>query len=321
MKIFVLGWYNHHNVGDESYKTTFPKLFKSHTLTFSDKISDLKDESLIILGGGNILKKYFIDELKKVNNKRIIGFSIGMEENIEIPDNLFEHIYARDFKTIELLKSKNIPCSYVPDAAFCLEPKETNYINNHLKSENLDVCSKKITVVLNSYILYNNSNSLSRDFINFHKFSNDFTKIIDENNHNFIFLPFGTSMPVDDRTINSWVASKCKYHKKNLIIFDRINYQECLNIIYSSDLVISTRLHSSIFSFISGTPFIDITHHSKNEEFLKTIKKEENSISFWDFNSYKMKSLINNLIGKKHKEYLYYQEKLQEVANAIYFGE
>lgn len=326
MNIFALGWYGHNNLGDESYKDTFRALFPQHNFTFLDHIKKdvVENSEVVFLGGGNVLRPAYLRELEKIKDKRIFGFSIGMEESVEISPNLFEHVYARDEKTINTLEKMNVPCTMIPDAAFILQgnPDEGNeWLTNKFKQEKLDLYEKVIVVVINSYILHGNLSSLARDSVTFLKFSYDLARIADETNASFVFLPFGTSMPIDDRAANSWVASKCKYWKKNLVIFDRINYRTALNIISAANLTISSRLHSSIFSYVTGTPFIDVTHHSKNELFLKSIQKEKFSVPFWNFDSDKMRGLIGDLIDQpKHQEAAKIAQTVWDRVNAISFA-
>lgn len=326
MNILTMGWYDHNNLGDESYKDTFCSLFPQHNFIFSDNPKkELIDKcDVVLLGGGNVIKQAYLDELQKIKNKPIYGFSIGMEdENLNIPPKLFKHIYARDENTLNILKKKKIPCSYFPDSAFILQgnaEEGRHWLKAKYKQENLDLYENVIAIVVNSYILHNNLSSLARDSVAFLKFSYDLARIADETNASFVFIPFGTGMPIDDRVANGWVASKCKYWKKNLVIFDRINYKTALNIISSANLTISSRLHSSIFSYVAGTPFIDITHHSKNEFFLKSIGKQHLSVPFWNFDIDKVRILIDDMMSQpKHKEATPLTQKVWNDVSTIHF--
>jgi polysaccharide pyruvyl transferase WcaK-like protein len=325
MKILVLGWYGHHNIGDESYKETFRSLFPNHELTFTDSLKEslVGQNDVIILGGGNVLRQGFLNQLQGIQ-KPIYGFSLGMEELPQCDLSFFKHIYTRDIVTLEKLKELNIPCSFIPDAALILEPNAAagkSWLEKKFADEKCDLYSNIVTVVVNSYMLNGSLNGLARDAFSFIKFSYDFARVIDETPASFVFVPFGTQLPFDDRVANSWVAAKCKYWKKNLVVFDRLNYQETLNVIAASNLTISSRLHSSIFSFVAGTPFIDVTHHSKNNLFLQLIGKSENSINFWQFDSEELKDKINKLMYlPKHEECKMFKQQIWETVDAIRFA-
>ncbi len=145
---------------------------------------------------------------------------------------------------------------------------------------------------------------LSRDYLQLQKVIFDLAKLADETNASFVFFPMSTGMPWDDRITNGMIAGKCKFWKKNLMIFNPLDVQQTLDLISSLDVVISTRLHSSIFSLISEVPFIDLTHHDKNLGFLKTVGLEDNSINYWEFDYKELKDKLNKI------------ERLKEIKNA-----
>lgn len=326
MEVLTLGFYDKSNHGDETYKDTFKNLFPQHNFTFVNQLNEelINKSEVVLLGGGNVLRKHYINELKKVKNKKIYAYSVGIEEDNINDLHIFEHIYARDYKTIDILKNNNINCTFIPDAALTLSGNPINgtkIINEMFKKNDLDLYSKKIAVIINSYMSHSSSDSLSRDVFNFMKFSYDIAKTIDETPASFIFIPFSTQSPNDDRSSNSWIASKCKFWKKNHVIYDKISYLNALDIIAACDLTISSRLHSSVFSYVTGTNFIDLTHHSKNESFLNVIGKSNNSISYWNFDNRILKNKINELINvQKHKEYEYWNDFIKNETVKIQFN-
>ena len=325
MKLLVLGWYDHHNIGDESYKLTFKNLFPQHSLTFvnSLKKEDVDECEAIILGGGNVIRKGFIEQLQKYPHKKIFALSAGIEEDPTQDLSFFKHIYARD-KNTAIVLGKKIPCSFIPDTALTLIGNEElgrKWIKEKFQSEKHDLYENVIVVVVNSYMLNGGLENLARDAFTFIKFSYDFARTIDETPASFIFVPFGTGLPSDDRVSNAWVASKCKYWKKNYVVHERLDVETILNIMAASNMAISSRLHSSIFSFACGLPFIDITHHSKNSLFLEMIGQKDNSISFWNLDNTLLKTKIYETMQlPKHTEHEKYKEMIREKANAIRFN-
>jgi polysaccharide pyruvyl transferase WcaK-like protein len=95
------------------------------------------------------------------------------------------------------------------------------------------------------------------------------------------------------------ISSRCKFWKKNLVIYDRLTVQKTLDMISTFDAVINTRLHSGIFSLISGVPFVDLTHHDKNKNFLETCGLQDFGISYWSFGSVQLASLLNRMLAEK----------------------
>ncbi len=239
-EVNVIGFYGHSNVGDESYKLAFPKLFPNYNFHFSDKITN--PDWTTILGGGNVCSDHFLTQANLAKKKYAISVG-GIDSRLEN----FDGVYVRD--------EQKIPNSIlIPDLAFCLEPERERGIEL-LKNlfNGRDLYEKKIGVIINSYLCVGDSN-LARDEALFQYFSYNLARIMDNTNASFIFIPFGTNH-FDDRIPNSWISGKCKWWKKNLVIFEQFCPQTTLNIVSACDAVISMRLHSSIFSTISNVPF------------------------------------------------------------------
>lgn len=56
MKVFVFGWYDHGNIGDESYKLSFTSIWPEHNFIFGEKFSET-DFDLCIIGGGDVIRE------------------------------------------------------------------------------------------------------------------------------------------------------------------------------------------------------------------------------------------------------------------------
>lgn len=325
MKLAVLGWYDHQNIGDDSYKLTFPKCLPGNEFRFTDLLTenDIKWCDAVILGGGNVFKEDFLRQLRGLS-KPVYGLSVGVESdfNAYVP---FKHVWARENKSLELLKKNGVPCSLCPDLAFALQGNANSgkqWLVNRFKDEKLDLYSRVVVMVVNNYLIHGHPQSLSRDAFHFMDFSYKLAKVCDDLPASIVFVPFGSSGNCDDRVASSWVSNKCKWWKKNLVIYDRLSVQNTLDLIAASDTVVSTRLHSSIFAYSCGVPFVDITHHSKNMSFLELINRKEQSVSFWDFNVPEVHSKIcKNLTLSKDTEADKYRKLIQETLHAVRFSE
>lgn len=321
MKIFVLGWYNHDNVGDESYKIAFPLVFPQHNFTFSDRIPvNIHEYQAIILGGGNVLKPYFLEQLKNLNLP-IYAISVGCEkENVlNIP---FTRIITRDHWSEQIINLQQ-PCDFMPDLAFIMQPdpiKGKEWIEKEFKNKKLLKYEKIVTIVINGY-LASSPKLLARDMLSFMNVSYSLAQIADNTNASFVFVPFGTGFDADDRMTNSWTASKCKFWEKNLLIYDSLNPQLALDIISASNLCISSRLHSSIFAYNANVPFIDITHHDKNAGFVDLVKAE--SVNYWDFSKEKINCFLETYLWKPNvvSQSVDFKELIRNKTNAICFGQ
>jgi len=296
-RVNIIGWYNRKNCGDESYKEAFPKLFPQYDFVFSD--CPVKNADAYIIGGGDVLTKKLLQSLLSIDKPKHI-MSVTVSEDFS-PDLLkgYRTIIVRDKNSRERLKKIGIEALLYPDFSFCLDyNKERGHalvqdlftINKH------ELYQNKIGIVINGHILPPHGASAFEQS-RFERFAFDLAIAIDQIPASFVFIPFSTKQPWDDRISNGIVASRCKWWKKNAIFFDDLSVKDTIDIVSSCNAFISTRLHSSIFSTATEVPFIDITHNHKNKYFLETIGYQKNSIGFTDFSSAKMVSLAKNLLS------------------------
>lgn len=317
--INAIGWYGHKNIGDESYKLAFPEVFPNYNFVFSDKA--IPDQQSYILGGGDVVSEDFLKTIKNYKNKHIISATISKKTNLSD----FENVFVRDNWSLSNCLNKR--AILMPDIAFGLTPNINDgqkMITELFKSVGHDHYRKVFIVVINSYLMSDYVGN-NRDFLAFQNFSNHFGKFMDNTDASFLFLPFGRGMPHDDRISNAWVSSKCKWWKKNVVVYDVLSVQETLNIISASDLVISSRLHSTIFSCLCSVPFIDITHGHKNRIFLETANLSHYSLPYEEINhvnlGVKSKSVVGNFTVKEELNKVTALQKglLSEFSKNIHF--
>lgn len=311
--IHIRGWYGHQNLGDESYKLTFPLLFgDSYRLNFSDSYSLQDPHDVVCLGGGDIFSTEFTKPLLE-HDKKCIAVSITLPDApCEQSLNKMSLIAVRDRASYNLIKDrKNAYYCYCPDIAFLLSGNAYNgkeILKSLFDAEKRDLYENVIVVVVNSHLLAKPSD-IVRKHIAFDNLCFKLSEAFDNTNASFIFLPFSTHMPWDDRVSNGIVASRCKFWKKNLVVYDRLGVQDTIDIMSASNGVISTRLHSSIFSCVANVPFIDITHNHKNHNLLKDLELQDMSISYDQVSFEKLNQKLTELI----KEPMYMIEKLKQV--------
>jgi polysaccharide pyruvyl transferase WcaK-like protein len=319
----VLGWYDHANVGDEAYKLAFPLLFPDYNFEFVENISDDEVPDAIILGGGDVFRLGFTEQIRKLpESVRKLAVSISLSDTSDLPAlELFEKVIVRDYMSLDFAKQ----AVYCPDFTFVLEPDVKagrEWLEYKFHEIGHELYGNVVVCVISNYLSFSKLDRLARDLTTFLKLSQDVAQVADEIPASFVFLPFSTKSPWDDRVSNAWLSDRCKYYEKNLVVWERISVQMTLNIIAASNACVSTRLHSSIFSTISGVPFIDLTHHTKNLGFLETIGKTEWSMPFWEFSIRDFKTLLNQFLSKpnysaSHKNYARQAKEQLRVATLL----
>lgn len=298
--ISISGWFGRGNCGDEAYLTAFPLVFPDIDFSFYPHPNIPQNNDPIIMGGGDIVYKKWVDLIKqKENKKHLVSVSLSSCDCLLELDNIFDQIIVRDVDSLNKLKSVGITKGKLfPDLAFSLQGDREygkKLTKEMFDKAGHDLYSKLVVVVVNSYLM-GKTDGLTREELSFQKFSMDLATICDDTSASFLFLPFSCNPPYDDRASNAWISSKCKFWKKNLAVYDKLTPYQILSIFTAADYAITSRLHASIFSIISHTPFYDVTHHSKNTSMLRTFHLEDCSGSYWKFDSEKLKShLMNNL--------------------------
>lgn len=300
--ITALGWYNKNNCGDESYKLAFPLVFPDYEFRFTEKLTPeiIGTSDAFILGGGDILSGGYLDQLAFVNKPKHI-VSVSANNGIDVNKLVnFDNIIVRDNKSLDILKHKGITAKYKPDVAFALTPdpmRGRRIIRKEFLAQKKEQYDKTVAVIINGFLADAEGNHYDvRKFINFHKLAYDLGHVFDYTAASFVFVPFGQQLPWDDRTTNMWVAQKCKFHQKNIVIWNETSVQNVLDIIAGTNAVISTRLHSTIFSMVAKTPFIDIVHNHKNSWLLETVGKQQFSIPYDSFDSEKVKATLKQIL-------------------------
>src|SRR5581483_6413019 len=231
-------------------------------------------------------------------------------------------IIVRDLESVRILQSKNISCSYYPDVAFVLEGDLENgrdIIKSEFKKQQRDLYNKVVVVVINGFLSDQQGNAYDvRKFLAFQKLSYDLGHVMDYTPASFVFVPFGQHLPWDDRVTNGLVAQQCKFWKKNLVFWKELSVQDILDILAAADAVISTRLHSTIFSIATLTPFIDIIHNHKNAWLIETLNKKNWSMSYEAFEKENGKAMLKNIFdGRRVKEI---EQLLQGQRQLLYKG-
>lgn len=303
--VTALGWYDKHNIGDESYKLAFPTVFPDYEWHFTDKLTPevVGQSDALVLGGGDIMSDPFLNQLAFIDKpKHIISTSATARTDVNKLVG-YQNIIVRDFNSVEMLKQKGVQAKYKPDVAFALTPdrmRGKRLIRKEYSSQKRDLYEKVIIVIMNGYLADAESNSYDvRKFIDFHKLAYDLGHISDHTPASFMFIPFGQMFPWDDRVPNIWVAQKCKFWQKNLVVWNEPSVQNILDMISAADAVISTRLHSTIFSLVGVTPFIDIIHNHKNSALLNSIEKNNYSLPYEAFDIEKAKKMLKGYLFER----------------------
>jgi polysaccharide pyruvyl transferase WcaK-like protein len=171
-KFFILGYYNHNNIGDEQYKLSFQYLFQQFrtvavdSIEFidCDKLSNavIGEKDIIILGGGDILNPYFLDKIHSVFSSKpnkILAVSVGLPYTGTIIQtdklSIIDYLFIRTKQDKELLSQYFLPerIFFLPDISYFLV-KSLEFIEDDMREK------KGAMEIINGYLEYIKENEL-----------------------------------------------------------------------------------------------------------------------------------------------------------------
>lgn len=101
-------------------------------------------------------------------------------------------------------------------------------------------------------------------------------RLIEELNAHVYFLPQVIAEPHDDdRKVARRVLSLMKESDRTVVIEDDLPIHDLIFLISSMDLVIATRFHSAILSFLGGVPVVAIEYEHKTSGIMKQMGLDE----------------------------------------------
>lgn len=270
MNFLIIGYYDRSNLGDESYKITFPKYFPNFNFTFisiddcKNKLSSFYDDfDGIIVGGGDLFNDYFyniydhiLEHFKKI--KIAVSVGIPFSPNFKYLRH-FDHVFIRNYEDLRSVQKMigSTKVHFMPDLAFTLTvPKHIHPVDN---------CKKKCGV-----FLINNLIKFPFVVSNLEKLL-----LLISNDYDLIFYRFNYSNNSDDdQFINNLISRNLidKYHVP--IIVDNQQYTvDCmLESISRLDFAICLRFHSHIFCMLNDVPFMSISSTKKTKSLMNYAK-------------------------------------------------
>ena len=282
--ILCTGFYCRSNLGDDIFHIIFNSIFTKLNQDFNlISLDDCKEiptnTSTIVLGGGEILNKYFLEKLQNLCEKskfngKIIAYSCELPVGDIIPQiNLIDWFVLRNKNDVDRLRNhfnSDTFVEYFPDIVCSLN--KLNFISE-------PVTSNKIVTVCLARSIYKSNPSYEfylKKFVLFLKF-------IHRLGYSIHLLPFNTSNSntESDLLINHDIDQLCKQNNftvTNIVPNSHITsllLTQAIQQISSSDFTICSRYHAHILSAVCGKPIFSIPHTKKAKEQMITFGLEE----------------------------------------------
>jgi len=286
--VVIIGYYNHYNTGDEQYKNTFKKLIYNvlglshYSLKFIDcdtlknpKLHTFNDDDIIIVGGGDILNDYFLNNIINTfngKNNKIYGISVGIPYLDILTSNklkIFDKIYLRTRQDIEKLQKMcpTVDIQYIPDISYLITntqgTQDIELNNNHYIHLKNNIKKKIVCLSLSRHIFNKQYQTQYNSIIV--QFS-IFIKYLITSNYHVVFVPFNTNnnnSSENDIIIHNDIMNELKqsheYVQENITnIQMKLSEEEIIDIYKLCYFVIPMRFHACLFSIYAQKPFLPV---------------------------------------------------------------
>ena len=287
MKVNIIGWYDKNNCGDESFKYVFNDIFKGNEIFYTTQ-EIIEDCDYYILGGGDVVKKFYLESIPNDKRFMCIGVGLGYEsESLLLKEKNVSIVYTRNKEDVEILKSIGIESKYTPDIVFNLQ--KPNTINEKLESD-LPKLGILLTDHANPSVVNTNQKELS--YNEFFKW--ELAESLDELSkyYKIYFISLSDYYYAYDEKMSLDTQTRMKNGYKSILLKETKSPLRTMDIIQQMDIVITMKFHGIIFSTICNTPFINIGLSRKTNKFC-----EENGLSELSFspNTFNKTDLIKKI--------------------------
>lgn len=309
-KIVSLGWFGHHNCGDEAFKDALQILFPEVEFIFISNlranIDLINRNDYLLVGGGNIVSKEFLKGLELVKKPySFIGVGLTPDSHLEVLSKA-ELVLVRDFNSTRLYRD----AIYTPDISFGFTSDKEKGKELLEKIPYWDPNKKTVGVFLNDCVSARFDSTILK-FVEAEKAKLELARFLENLPYNIIFIPMSFAPP-DDRRISLDVVGKMFKGYKYTTIVNPLRPLDCLSLAANLDFAITMRLHASIFCTISGVPFIDLLHHSKNKGYLESIGLSQLGVDYYELS---IKSLTERFAYLEEKK-IQISTSLEEITKA-----
>jgi len=260
--------------------------------TFLKSIYEIFRADVFISAGGSTfhsaLKKTDLRTYAKAKKTLIknavigaIGISLGPYVNTEAEKNMVSYLKHLNFLALRDKYSFDLACSYnlpyKPVEAFDLAGLLPNVYPDVLNSIPLPRKGKQkiIGVSVCNYERYVKGGDLNKEETRNKYFTAIFSRLINFDDVKFRFFIFNGNAGVGDEEVTLRLIAKLKIKGLDDTNYEVIPYladvKQTWVKIKECDLIISTRLHASIFACFADVPFFLIEYHKKCADFLNDV--------------------------------------------------
>lgn len=264
--IKFVGWYGQRNIGDEAFRLAHDALFPDCEKSYS--IDSLDDpDSIVILGGGDVVLPYYLDQIPESRDFFLLGCGLGYQQEIEeLKGKNVRHAVFRNVADVELARDAGLRADFAPDITFAIDP--SGYRGLSKLSDRVGA-KKRLCILLTDQISPSPWHSENSLLSYFDYFKWELASSIDylSKFYDVYWLPFSDHENDRDLRILYDVLGRMKKRENSLVLPYPENPGEALSLMSEMDLVVSMKFHGAMFSTNLGVPFVNIGISRKTQIF------------------------------------------------------
>ena len=263
----ILGWYNQKNVGDEAFKDVFRaashEVDPAVTVSFHTQRLPSPTPEKIILGGGDVIRPYYLQKIPPEVAVFPIGAGIGYESEIDLLRNVrIPFALFRNVGDVELARSKSINAEYSPDLTFFSNEPDPFPVESGER--------KTLAVLLSDEISATFERKERINELQYYEyFKWELASILDflVEYYDICFVAFSTLNSIDDHKVSLEVYRRMSARSRVSFVTRELSMAQALWLIRQYDLVVSMKFHGIMFAVNQGVPFINIAETRKTQRF------------------------------------------------------
>lgn len=255
--LVCVGWYGRKNLGDETFKLVFEKLFSGVEKKW---ICDLDEEfgadDVFVLGGGDVFLDYYLQRIPPNAPFFIYGVGLSSTEDrkkLQHYKNRLLGVWLRNADDVHAVRKLGIDANFTPDIAFQLAGDITGNLSLHYPPTLLVMPS-------NGHIQGTARIGPLKDFYYQQYLKYQLAADLDKLSGKYRILLVPLSFDCNDFDLAYCCEVRSQMSNKIAvdIIESPMDFFEMTTLIKNAHAVISMKFHGIVYATMCNTPFVNI---------------------------------------------------------------
>jgi polysaccharide pyruvyl transferase WcaK-like protein len=278
----IFGHYGRNSAASEAFRPVFENLFGAGQVDFIGDITRTCRTDQIVLGGGALLNRHFLSQLKFIDAIHPVGVSLpdGSADIAALAPlrSQLKRLYVCDTGDVALLQANGYDAVHTPDLLFSLTiPSVSFTVADFERYTNLPPLVSKykkhtvLVFVAHDDMVAASTESLP-DFLRAERLKRELAAGLDALSRrcNIVFVPLTEWYGACDHVFAIEVARRMKHRQKICVIDRYVAPMELLAAMAAIDAtVISTRYHGLVFGLVTGKLVVNIGDAPRNHALMR----------------------------------------------------